>query len=182
VLIAAALGACGGASTSGLPRDLVREARPIGNGPRFAPPVHGSVAGRCGRPLGPRFGVHVEVFAADRVLLVPAGIGARPPRTSSAGRVSGARCYGSLVTLDPTGLVLVRGGTRARLGDLFRAWGQPLSPSRLASFPGRVAVFVDGRRWHRSAASVPLTEHAEIVVEVGAYVPPHSSYAFPPGL
>jgi len=28
---------------------------------------------------------------------------------------------------------------------------------------------------------VPLTRHAEIVLEVGPHVPPHSSYMFPPG-
>jgi hypothetical protein len=28
---------------------------------------------------------------------------------------------------------------------------------------------------------VPLTRHAEIVLEVGPHVPSHSSYAFPPG-
>jgi hypothetical protein len=28
----------------------------------------------------------------------------------------------------------------------------------------------------------PLSEHAEIVIEVGPYVPPHPSYSFPAGL
>jgi len=27
---------------------------------------------------------------------------------------------------------------------------------------------------------VPLTAHAEVVLEVGPYVPPHRSYTFPP--
>ena len=139
----------------------------------------------CDRRLGPRDGVHVEVFAANRVVLVPAGIGTRPPRGFSAGRISSARCYGELVTLDPTGLVLVRAGSRPVLADLFRAWGEPLSTRRLASFAAstgaRVAVFVDGRRWHGSPGRVPLAPHAEIVLEVGPYVPPHRSYTFPPG-
>jgi hypothetical protein len=50
------------------------------------------------------------------------------------------------------------------VGALFRSRGQPLSATRLASF-----------------RAVPLTRHAEIVLEVGPHVPPHSSYAFPPG-
>ena len=45
----------------------------------------------------------------------------------------------------------------------------------------QVVVFVDGRRWNGGPAAVPLTRHAEIVLEVGPHVPPHSSYAFPPG-
>jgi hypothetical protein len=129
--------------------------------------------------------VHVELFAANRVLLVSAGIGTRPPRAFSAGRISAARCYGDLVTLEPTGLVLVRPGLRMLLSDLFRAWGQPLSRRRLSSFVApagtRVAAFVDGRPWPGSPERVPLAAHSEIVLEVGPYVPPHPSYTFPPG-
>jgi hypothetical protein len=127
----------------------------------------------------------VELFAADRVVLVAAGIGTRPPRRLSEGRISSARCYGELVTLDPTGLVLVPAGSRPVLANLFRAWGQPLSPQRLASFSASagssVSVFVDGQRWNGSPGSVPLVRHSEIVLEVGPYVPPHHAYTFPPG-
>ena len=168
-----------------IPGSRLTEARPIGTGPRFQPSVSGPVSGRCAGPLGPRGGVHVEVFAADRVVLLPAGIGVRRPWSLLSGRITAARCYGALVTLDPTGLVLVRSGSRLSLGDLFRSWGEPLSATRLASFPAangsRVAVFVDGRAWPGAPGAVPLTAHAEIVLEVGPHVPPHSSYAFPPG-
>jgi hypothetical protein len=144
------------------------------------------VVGRCRPALGARLGVHVEVFAANRVVLLPAGIGTRPPRGFSAGRISRARCYGALVTLEPTGVLLVRPQARLRLVDLFRAWGQPLSRARLASFSTggarRVAVFVDGRRWHGAPGDVPLRRHSEIVLEVGPHVPPHPSYTFPPGV
>ena len=161
------------------------EARPIGRGARFHPPATGPVIGRCSRSLGPRFGVHVELFAANRVVLVAQGIGTEPPRQFSAGRISGARCYGELVTIDPTGLVLVRPGDRPTLASLFRSWGQPLSAHRLASFsaePGsNVSVFVDGRRRLVAPGRVALVKHAEVVLEVGPHVPPHHSYTFPPG-
>jgi hypothetical protein len=190
---AAVVSACGSsaspsarpAATASIPRALLSEARPIGTGPRFTRPASGPVAGPCQPSLGPRVGVHVEVFAANRVLLLPAGIGARRPWSKLNGAITGARCYGALVTLDPTGLVLVRPGARLTLADLFRSWGEPLSRTQLASFSAptgtQVAVFVDGRRWNAAPASVPLTRHAEIVLEVGPPVPPHSSYAFPPG-
>jgi hypothetical protein len=130
--------------------------------------------------------VHVEVFGADRVVLLPAGIGTAPPRRLSAGRIAAAGCYGDLVTLDPTGVVLIRPGAELSLSDVFRAWGQPLSPRRLSSFSApegqEVAVFVDGRRWSGSPGGVPLVSHAEIVLEVGPHVPPHTSYRFPPGI
>jgi len=173
------------AGTASIPRALLSEARPIGTGPRFTLPASGRPAGLCGPSLGPRDGVHVEVFAADRVLLLPAGIGAGRPWRTLDGRVTSARCYGALTTLDPTGLVLVRPGSRLTLADLFRAWGEPLSRTRLASFAApagaEVAVYVNGRPWPGGPAAVPLSRHAEIVLEVGPPVPPHSSYAFPPG-
>jgi hypothetical protein len=190
--MAAAVVACGPASQVGeqpvspaIPSALLSQARPIGVGPRFHPPVAGQVSGSCAIELGPRVGVHVEVFAANRVVLLPAGIGTGPPRAMLDGRVTAARCYGALVTLDPTGVVLVHPGDRLTLGTLFSSWGEPLARSRLASFtaaPGsEVTVFVDGRPWRGTPAAVPLTQHAEIVLEVGPHVPPHSSYAFPPG-
>ena len=126
------------------------------------------------------------MFAANRVVILPAGIGTKPPRTMTAGRITSARCYGDLVTLDPTGLVLVRPATHATTEDLFRAWGEPLSNRRLASFEaatdGHVAVFVDGRRWHGPPEGVTLSRHAEIVLEIGPHVPPHRAYTFPPGV
>jgi len=172
-------------ATASIPRALLSEARPIGTGPRFTLPVSGPATGRCQPSLGTRTGVHVEVFAANQVLLLPAGIGVRRPWAKLNGRITSAPCYGALVTLDPTGLVLVRPGARLTLADLFRSWGEPLSRTQLASFSApagtQVAVFVDGRPWPGGPATVPLTRHAEIVLEVGPHVPPHSSYAFPPG-
>ena len=71
-----------------IPRALLSEARPIGTGPRFTLPASGPITGPCQPSLGPRVGVHVEVFAANRVLLLPAGIGARQPWTKLDGRIT----------------------------------------------------------------------------------------------
>jgi hypothetical protein len=166
-------------------RALQREARPIGRGIRFREPVSGSVPGHCLPRRGQRVGVHVELFAADKVVLIPAGIGVRGPVGHLDGRITRARCYGDLVTLDPSGVAWVRAGSRLTLATLFSAWGQPLSSSRLAAFsatPGQtVRVFVDGRRWRGPPRRVRLTPHAEIVLELGPYVPPHASFTFPSG-
>lgn len=193
-LVALAAAGCGASSSTssavfdgapGLAPALLAQARPIGHGPRFHPPATGPVLGSCSRPLGPRVGAHVELFAQNRVVLVAAGIGVRPPVQLTEGRISGARCYGALVTLEPTGVVLVRAGVRATVADLFRSWGQPLSSRRLASFPAprgsRVRVYVGGARVAGPPGAVALTRHAEIVLEVGPYVPPHTRYTFPPG-
>lgn len=190
MLAAVTLGGCGASAASApreraIPAALIAQARPIGHGGAFHPPARGGMgpeAGACRTQLGPRDGVHVELFAANRVVLVAAGIGVRAPLTRSAGRITGARCYGDLVTLEPTGVLLTRPGARLTLADLFRGWGQPLSAGRLLSFTGRVSVFVDGRRRAGPPGSVPLTTHAEIVLEVGPHVPPHPAYHFPPGM
>ena len=60
-------------------------------------------------------------------------------------------------------------------------WGRGLGRARLLSFRGRVAVFVDGRRFHGDPRDVPLTKHRQIVVEIGGYVAPHAHYLFPKG-
>lgn len=127
----------------------------------------------------------MEVFGANRVVILPAGIGTRPPRQRFAGRISSARCFGGLVTLEPTGLVLVRRGTTPTLADLFVAWGQSLSDHRVAGFvaprSARVRVYVNGRLAAGPPGGVRLRRHSEIVLEIGPYVPPHGFYAFPPG-
>jgi hypothetical protein len=40
-------------------------------------------------------------------------------------------------------------------------------------------VFVHGRRLHGNPRALVLTPHAQIVVEVGGYVTPHTAYLFP---
>jgi hypothetical protein len=187
VAAAVAVAGCGSSSppaptpTATIPASLIAQRRPIGVGPRFQPPTPNRPVRDCRPALGPRDGAHVELFARNRVVLLPRGIGTRAPRTLDAGRIATARCYGPLVTLEPTGLALVRRGTTATLSDLFATWGAPLSAHRAASFRGPVAVFVGGRRVRGAPGAVALRRHAVIVIEVGGYIPPHRRYAFPPG-
>jgi hypothetical protein len=187
VLAAVTVAGCGGSPPRTTAPDraavaaAIASSRPIGRGPRFQPPTPNRPVASCSRRLGARYGAHVELYAADRVVLFPAGIGTEPPRRSVAGRVVRAHCYGSVVTLAPTGLILVREGARARLRDLFRVWGKPLTPRRAAGFTGAVRAFVGGRRWRADPGAISLRRHAVIVLEIGPFVPPHRAYAFPPG-
>jgi len=146
---------------------------PIGPGPRYRPPAQqldGGPVGklRCGAAR-PVFPAHVELFVNRRVVIVPAGIG----RTG--------RCDYTLRTRTPIGVVEVARGTRATIGDLFRLWGQPLGRHRLASFKSQppLRVYVAGRLVRGDVSRVPLTPKAQIVLELGAYVPPHRSFLFP---
>ena len=162
---------------------------PIGVGPRFHPPSTASAVAR-GRRIG-RFAcgarapnlvrAHLEVFAQKRVLIVPAGIGVAPPYLIRNRKVVRARCVYPLRTVEPTGVVEVDAQLRPTVADLFSVWGQPLAPRRLLSFSGRVRAYVAGERWRGDVRRIPLRRHAQIVLEVGGYIPPHRSYLFGPG-
>jgi hypothetical protein len=119
------------------------------------------------------------LFAAGRVVLVPAGIGVGGEWRLVRGRVSGADCLQPLATVDPTGLILVLGRGQT-LGDLFRIWHEPLSRGRMLSFRGIVRAYVNGRPRDRNPADVRLRSDASIALEVGRHQEPHADYVFPP--
>ena len=191
-LLALAVAAvCGCGDKAGSANPLPRTAPSVGPTARHRPPslsarvARGLPVGglRCTRAAGARFGVHLELFAARRVVLIPPGIGIAPPRTREGAYVRSGRCTYPLRTREPTGVIEVQAATSAKsLGQFFAIWGQPLSRSRMAGFRGRVRAYVDGRPWHRDPSAIPLRRHAQIVLEVGGYVRPHPSYRFPPGL
>jgi hypothetical protein len=153
---------------------------PIGVGPAFHPPALSrqvAAAAPVGRfrcdESGPRFGVHLELFAGGRVVVVPAGIGVAPPWRRDGAYVRSGHCSYAARTREPTGVIeLSRPGLR--LADLFAIWGQKLGRFRRA--------YVGGRRWPGPLAEIPLRRHAEIVLEVGPFVPPHTSFLFRKGL
>jgi hypothetical protein len=138
---------------------------------------------RCTRLQSRAYGIHLELYGQGRVVPVPAGIGIAPPQLRSGAYVRGGACWYPLRSYEPTGVVVVGAGAgAATLGRLFDVWGQPLSATRLARFDGPVAAYVGGRRWLGSPRAIPLTRHAEIVLETGGHVIPHPAYRFPPGL
>ena len=169
-----------------------RTAVPLSVGPdrRWRPPPL-SDAARAGRPVNrmrctrgarPRFGVHLELFARRHVVIVPPGIGVAPPHGRRGAYVRRGRCSYPLRTREPTGVIEVEPGRARTLGDLFALWGRRLARTRLAAFRGPVAAYVGGRPWRHDPRAIPLRPHAQIVLEVGGHVPPHTGYSFPPGL
>jgi hypothetical protein len=95
-------------------------------------------------------------------------------------------CSYAARTLEPTGVLEIRRGARLTLADLFAVWGQPLSATRLAGFSTHrgvpVRAYLGGRRWRGRLGAIPLRRHAQIVLELGRYVPPHRSFRFRSGL
>jgi hypothetical protein len=127
---------------------------------------------------------HVEVFAANHVVVVPAGIGVAPVPRHEGAYVRGGRCVYPLRTFEPTGLVLLGAGPAPTLGQFFDLWGQTLGRHEVAGFhvsPGdTIAAFVNGTRWPGNPRSIALSARAQITIEGGPYVPPHARYLFPP--
>jgi hypothetical protein len=149
---------------------------PIGAGPRFhpLPAAHGPCRAAA-IDRGSR--VHLELFAAGRVVIVPATIGVRGAQLTR-GRVTRARCRAKLWTTDPTGVVGFEPGST--LGDLFGVWGRRVGPGRLLGFTGAVRVYVNGARRKTDPRALRLRDGEELVLELGPFIPPHRSYRFPP--
>jgi hypothetical protein len=167
----------------------------LGAGPRYRPTptsararVGTSVDGlRCVRKFGKRFGAHLEVFAHQHVVAIPAGIGIASPRLHTIdASVLGGRCYYPATTTDPTGVIEVRRGARVTLGELFDIWGEPLGPMAVARFRAAttapVIAYVNGRRWSANPRAITLVRHELVVLEVASRVPPHRVYVFRRGL
>lgn len=193
VLVAMAVSGCGGARPAGgggarLAPDLL----PLRSGrtAAYRLPATGAAVKRrrpvrglsCRRVSAQVRGVHLELYARRLVVPVPAGIGLAPPLRRSGAYVRGGACAYPIRSYEPTGVIVINPRPGLTLADLFAVWGQPLSAHDLAGFHGRVRAFVGGQPWSREAGRIPLTPHAEIVLELGAFVPPHRRYVFPPGL
>jgi hypothetical protein len=167
----------------------------LGAGPRYRPTPRSARARagapvdalRCVREFGKRFGAHLEVFAHQHVVAIPAGIGIASPRARAINAsVLGGRCYYPATTTDPTGVIEVRRGARVTLGELFDVWGQPLGSTVAARFRAPtgslVVAYVNGRRWSANPRAITLVRHELVVLEVASHVPPHRVYVFRRGL
>jgi hypothetical protein len=174
------LGACGSAAT----RPAAPVAVSIGIGPQFqpGPGAHATPGLRCSRGPAARFGVHLELFAAGHIVVVPAGIGVAPPLRRDGAYVRDGRCSFALRTREPTGVIEIASGTRASLGKLFDIWGRRLDGHQLLGFRGPVRAWVDGRPFAGDVRAIPLRRHAEIVLVSGPDVPVHAAFRFAAGL
>jgi hypothetical protein len=119
---------------------------------------------------GKTFRIHLEVFVDRKVVIVPAGIG-----------VSDKGCRYPVSTDRPDGVI--RAAPGLRLADVFRVWGMQLGPERIGWFgaDGLVRAYVGGKLVHGPVGAIRLTPHAQIVLELGGYVPPHPHFLFAGG-
>jgi hypothetical protein len=137
---------------------------------RVQPASPQPVAGiSCDAMEGQRIHIHQHLLILDK--------GTPVPVPSDVGRPSGAQCLYWLHTHTPDGVIHIESPANRTftLGDFFAVWGQPLSTTRAASAATKSAknfkVWVDGKPYAGDPAKIPLTAHADIVIEVGPPFP-----------
>jgi hypothetical protein len=105
---------------------------------------------------------HLSIYAHGKAVLVPALIGI--PLMGN--------CLYWVHTHTPDGLIHVESPIYRDfyLGDFFDVWGQPLSRTNVAGVhlaQGQLRAYVNGRRFTENPRTIPLTLHADIVLEAG---------------
>ena len=99
---------------------------------------------------------------------------------ANVGQPAYKRCIYWLHTHTPDGFIHVEAplDRSFTLGDFFAVWGQPLTKTTAASAHTAKGesqqVWVNGKAFTGDPRSIPLTAHADIVIQVG---PPHAKPA-----
>jgi hypothetical protein len=123
--------------------------------------------------------IHLAVFVDGEEIEIPYGVGVGPPlqvANSPAGPfVEDGSCFYWLHTHTEDGVVHIESPTRRTftLGDFFDIWQQPLSPTQVGPAHGEVIVYLNGDRVALNPHEIPLTQHAQIQLDVGGDVPPY---------
>ncbi len=121
--------------------------------------------------------VHLAIFVDGKPYSVPLGVGMVPPAQVSES-AQGPFADGSAKCLYWThvhaqdGIVHIESPEvrNFELGQVMDIWHVPLSPTQLGSYHGRVTATVNGVPWTGDPRQIALTEHAQIVINVGAPV------------
>lgn len=166
---------------------------PLEVGPELAPPN----AGLTGQPIDGiqcnaseqiayHHHVHLVFFVNGKPYSMPLGVGFVPP-AEVQNTPKGPFAEGSPTCLYWTHVhagdgILHIESPEARdfvLGQVFDVWGVKLSANQLGSFTGPVTATVNGKPWAGDVREIPLSEHAQIVLNLGTPVitPPPISWS-----
>jgi hypothetical protein len=115
---------------------------------------------------------HLTVYVNGALRPIPAGIGIVTPvaeQTPDGPFYSATRCYYWLHVHAQDGIIHVESPNNSNytLGQFFAIWKQPLSTDRTGPDTGPVTVFVNGVRHTGNPASIALTSHEDIQIDVG---------------
>jgi hypothetical protein len=130
---------------------------------------------------------HLAIYINGTQKTIPYGIGIEQPWSTEADGSSefvdsGAAFY-YLHTHDDTGVIHIESpnSTVYTLGQFFAEWNQPLSSTAIGPYTGTVTVFVNGTKYTGNPASIKLTEHEVIQLDLGKVVG-FQPYTFASGL
>lgn len=130
---------------------------------------------------------HLAVFVNGAQRTIPYGIGipggTATPEAAGGPYVGSGTCFYWLHSHDQSGVIHIESPVQKyyTLGDYFAIWGQPLAAGQVGPAKGTLTVYVNGSRYTGDPASITLTAHKLIQIDVGQDVPPQS-YTFAPGL
>ena len=126
-----------------------------------------------GQPVGPHhvgcnvneiFTEHIHANLAiehnGQPVPVPANIG-------FVGAGDAVICIYWLHTHDDSGTIHIEApGGNFSLGDFFAVWGQPLSPTQVGAYRGRVRAYVNGVPFTGAPEDIPLSDGSQIKLTV----------------
>ena len=176
---------------------------PGANGPEnvpipSAPPLAGPSAKTAGQPVD---GIHCDT--SEQVLFhihahltiivngsprqVPAAIGIPEPHAQNSPQgpfVSSGKCFYWLHTHAADGIIHTESPIHRTytLGNFFDEWGQPLGPSQVGPAKGHVTAIYNDKAYQGNPRDIPLTNHAQIQLQVGTPLVAPESITWPNGL
>jgi hypothetical protein len=129
---------------------------------------------------------HLTIYINGVQKNLPYGVGIIPPYTldTSSGSpfVSGGSAYYYLHTHDETGIIHIESPNSHiyTLGNFFDVWKQPLTTGQVGPDKGTLTVYVDGKVFTGNPATITLTNHKDIQLDIGTNVP-FKSFTWPQG-
>ena len=110
---------------------------------------------------------HLVIFDHGKEIVIPPNVGQPAAR----------RCLYWVHTHTPDGIVHIESPTERTftLGDFFMIWGQPLSKTQAsiakADKGTSLKIWVNGKPYTGDPRKIPMTAHADIVIEAGPPFP-----------
>jgi hypothetical protein len=115
---------------------------------------------------------HLTVYVDGALRPIPAGVGVVEPvaeQGSNGTFDEASRCYYWLHTHAQDGIIHVEAPSHATytLGQFFAIWRQPLGPTQVGPTTGAVRTYVNGKPYVGDPASITLTGHEDIQIDLG---------------
>ena len=146
------------AATTAAVKPQPQQQTPIANGQ----PIGGV---SCDAMEGTRLHIHQHLLILSKGKTVSI-----PP---NVGQVPMAQCLYWVHTHTPDGIIHIEAPQNRTftLGQFFDIWGQPLTKSRAASAiapkGSSLRIWVNGKLWTADPRLIPLSAHADIVIQAG---------------